>query len=67
MSFALKILCHSVLKGDGKTADSNNVVNAADVVLYGLDIIVPFMNAELLKVSIFSHCVFGAVNCSLKF
>jgi hypothetical protein len=52
LEYGTDVLYCLVIAGNEKNVDSSSVVNAADVVLFGLDIIVPFMNAELLKVRI---------------
>ena len=51
VSFMLPCVLFSTAE-DGANGDVEQV-SAADVVLYGLDIIVPLMNIELLKVSYF--------------
>ena len=50
------------MTGDDKNQTTDSVVNAADVVLYGLDIIVPLMSAELLKVSFSFNLTFKVTN-----
>lgn len=44
-----------VFRGHEPGQATNRSVSAADVVLYGVNLVLPLMSQDLLKVSIFSH------------